>query len=296
MAHALTTLKVKCPHCHIFLKDKEVQLDGKDSIKLNIDNDGKKGHIWISAKYGSNTDKIDIDIPESSIPTFTCPKCSHDLANDEDCNKCGAPMASIQLSNGGMVNFCTRQGCTNNSIEFPEVTFDIDDIERDIKEKEKLNFSLARLFKTKEKISIQDLRQKMLEKRTYLHSYCPTCHKNLTDAQSLSLRIITQDDQMGFLITSPFLGDSMIKCTLNIEEGTQIKEIQCPYCETNLIKSGASCRSCGSKVAGLFVPGDSHLVEYMICTRKGCLCHGLDEDDILDIKAAYHSISDKEKR
>lgn len=292
MANALTALKVKCPHCHIFLKDDSVQIDDRSSIKLDVAHDQLKGHIWLSSKYGSNSYQTDVDIPDESIIDFSCPHCHTNLENNIDCNKCGAPMASIQLSNGGVVNFCTRQGCSNNSIEFPELSFE-SNIEHEIEESEKLSFSLKRLFKPKEKIKLEQLRDEVLKRKTYLHSYCPHCNKGLTDNYSLSLKIITDDDKMGFLILSPYLGESMIKCTLNIEEGSVLKEIQCPYCDTNLVSERKVCRSCGSPVAPILVPADSSLVEFMICTKKGCLCHGLDKDDILDIKATYHTLAEK---
>ncbi len=289
MTERLTTLKVKCPHCQGFLKDKDVQLDGYESIKMNISSGGKNGEFWISSVYGSNSFKSNLKINATELVDFSCPLCSASLNTQIECSRCGAPMAQFHLSNGGIVNFCTRQGCNNNSIEFPEESKGSGG---HIKVEERRSFWERLNMKTpKHEQHIVNI----VPESTYLHSYCPHCLKSLSDKKSTSVKVKTSSGDMGFLILSPFLNNLAIKCTLNIPDDELLKDIACPYCHKSLVTHDHNCHQCDSPVAELLVPGDSKLIHYHICTKKGCNCHGLTDHDIIDIKSAYVALSNAYK-
>lgn len=269
-------IQVKCPHCHAFLKDTNVLLDKKESIKMNIEHKGKKGSIWLSSKYGSEKFTTDLNIKTNEIVDFSCPVCGKSLTTDVECGRCHAPMASFHLSNARIVNFCTRKGCNNNVIG------ELHTAEDELELQPKPKFSLKRIFAAS-KISLFNEPDS-----TYVHSFCPHCLKSLSDKNSVSLKLITDNNRMGFLILSPFLDQPSIKSTINIEDGELIKDLLCPYCNESLIKEGKSCNKCKSNVAELLVPANSRVIGYNICTKKGCLSHGLSNQDIANIDSFYH--------
>jgi rRNA maturation endonuclease Nob1 len=45
-----------------------------------------------------------------------------------------------------------------------------------------------------------------------------------------------------------------------------------------------NCEKCGSPVAMIAISARSKLIDFYICSKKGCRWHGLSEDDIEEIK------------
>jgi len=286
MTKNITSVRVKCPHCNAFLKDKEVLLDNKESIKMNIRTVDHSGHIWISSLHGSNNFTSSIDIKPSEIVTFSCTFCDKELTSQINCCKCNAPMANFHLSNGAVVNFCTRNNCNNNFIEFPDETDEEGNL---IIDGQRARLSLKSLIDILSGKKIE--RDIKVDNRIYINCYCPKCLKSLTDNKTLSLKAVTSNNETGFLILSPYINDNMIKSTVNLKDDEILKDLICPYCDASLINQ-TKCTICHNQVATTYVPANSRILHYQICTKKGCMCHGLSDKDIFDIKASYEYISE----
>ena len=46
----------------------------------------------------------------------------------------------------------------------------------------------------------------------------------------------------------------------------------------------SECPVCGSDVIKINVGARTKLIDFYICTKKGCRWHGLSEDDLFDIR------------
>ncbi len=117
MTHQIE-VSVKCPHCGESMMNSSVLVDRLPSIDIEAVVDSKKGHVYLSQIYGSYNkvfSGVD-DIPEALVQC-SCPAC-HDLLPIVRSCKCKAPVAYVNLTLGGTVNFCTRNGCRGHSLEF----------------------------------------------------------------------------------------------------------------------------------------------------------------------------------
>jgi len=112
---------VNCPSCGKSLMNSEIQIDNLPSIGIDAKVGGKTGKIYLSQIYGSYNKQFEgvEDIPET-IVDFICPECREPLPIQKVCN-CNAPVAALNLEIGGMVNFCTRNGCSHHSVEFNDL-------------------------------------------------------------------------------------------------------------------------------------------------------------------------------
>jgi hypothetical protein len=116
-------LSVKCPECQISLMDPNVQINNKDSIKLNIrTSTGERGAIWLSSVYGDFNYSSDLKIPEDDVVQFYCPSCGRLLnRKNVSCDACDAPIVSFHCIVGGRVNICSRNGCKNHAVVFEDL-------------------------------------------------------------------------------------------------------------------------------------------------------------------------------
>lgn len=114
-------INVKCPLCHADLMDETHLVDKKPGIKLGVQVGEKEGTVWLSAVYGSYKHKSDIVIDKKQIVDFFCPHCKMSIVTDVSCAKCRAPVAYMYLAKGGRINFCTRNGCTQHSLQFEDI-------------------------------------------------------------------------------------------------------------------------------------------------------------------------------
>jgi methionyl-tRNA synthetase len=101
--------------------DNEQQLNGKPSIKINIQGGGVRGTIRLCSIYGCYDHKSEIDLSKVDIAEFSCPSCNQLLTGKEVCDKCGAPMISFLLDVGGKVSICSRKGCTKHFVAFENI-------------------------------------------------------------------------------------------------------------------------------------------------------------------------------
>jgi hypothetical protein len=109
---------VKCPSCGKSLINSDIRIDDFPSIDITAKVGDKSGRIYLSQIYGSYNKKFEgiEDIP-GIVVDCSCPKCLKHFPIRKIC-ECNAPVVTLQLEVGGMVNFCTRNGCPHHSVEF----------------------------------------------------------------------------------------------------------------------------------------------------------------------------------
>ena len=122
----------------------------------------------------------------------------------------------------------------------------------------------------------------IIETGAFLHSYCPECKKSLIEDDMLKLKI--SNGEKGFLMLSPYLNVFTSKSTIFLSEDKVVKDVQCPHCNTSLITDNRTCGKCSSPVAKINVGARTKLIDFYICTKKGCKWHGLNEEDYIDIR------------
>ncbi len=111
MTRNMLVLAVRCPQCGATLTE---------GMKVNLDatvrGTHRDGVVSLSAVFGDYSIETDLDIPETAIVDFRCPKCEASLMLPLPCKACGAPMASLDLISGGYLEFCSRRGCKAHAL------------------------------------------------------------------------------------------------------------------------------------------------------------------------------------
>jgi predicted RNA-binding Zn-ribbon protein involved in translation (DUF1610 family) len=107
----MLVLEVRCPQCgEALTQGMKVQLDA------TVHDTQQDGVVFLSAVFGEYSVETDLDIPEGALVDFRCPKCDASLMLPLPCKVCGAPMASLDLTRGGYLEFCTRRGCKAHAL------------------------------------------------------------------------------------------------------------------------------------------------------------------------------------
>jgi predicted RNA-binding Zn-ribbon protein involved in translation (DUF1610 family) len=101
--------------------DNDHHVNGQPGIKVNIESEGKKGHIWLCPIYDCFKHDADIEITPNEIVEFYCPHCKKTLTREIKCKLCDAPMVGLTISIGGKVNVCSRKGCKNHYVVFEDL-------------------------------------------------------------------------------------------------------------------------------------------------------------------------------
>ena len=118
---SVVSVSARCPLCKKSLMDYERVLNGRPSIKMNIQGGGKRGTIHLCSIYGSYDHESDINLENVDITEFSCPSCNQLLNGNENCDKCGAPLVSLSMDVGGKVTICSRKGCLKHFVAFEDV-------------------------------------------------------------------------------------------------------------------------------------------------------------------------------
>ncbi len=275
------SLNLNCPHCGHSLMDPETLVDNETSIMLHIDIAKKKGDINLSSIYGSYNYVSSVETPKDELAVFSCPHCGKDVNTKEECNVCKASMVTLIMDMGGKINFCSRSGCKNHNVEF-----------------EDLNNALRKMY---QEFGYQSIHshdevieelieepvnedQEILETGAFLYSYCPHCRRSLIESDMLKLKLVKDKNETGFVLLSPYLNVFSSKSTVFLAEGKPVGDLRCFHCDESLMVSDKNCELCGSPVAVISIGARSKLIDFYICSKKGCRWHGLSEDDINDIK------------
>ncbi|MBI5403483.1 MAG: hypothetical protein HY959_08780 [Ignavibacteriae bacterium] len=276
------SLNVKCPICgHSFMDDEHL-VDNEPSIKLNIKIAAKDGFINLSSIYGSYNYICSVETPTNDIAEFTCPHCHEELHSKVECKVCKAPMVPFYLDMGGKVSICSRAGCKNHAVEFDDLTNALTKFYQEygfIRESTEEEKEFAELPEPE-----KDENLEILETGTFLQAYCPHCKRTLLDADMLKLKIVNDRKETGEVMLSPYLNIFSSKSTVFLPEGKPVTDLKCWHCDESLMKKEKKCVSCGSPVARISISARSKLIDFFICSKKGCRWHGLSEDDINEIK------------
>ncbi len=111
MSKQMLLLDVSCPNCQGSLNEgQKVHLDAY------IRETNQDGKVYLSALFGDHTVSTDLDIADGMAVEFRCPLCDQSLMLEMPCRLCGAPMASLNIQGGGVVEFCSRRGCKAHAL------------------------------------------------------------------------------------------------------------------------------------------------------------------------------------
>lgn len=111
-------VNVKCPYCRKSLMDEGKKIDGYSSIRTKIQYRDKSGVLHLSSIFGSYNIESDIYIPKDEMVLFSCPECNASLLLKDLCEECKAPLAYLELKNGGKVQICSRRGCKYHFMDY----------------------------------------------------------------------------------------------------------------------------------------------------------------------------------
>jgi ssDNA-binding Zn-finger/Zn-ribbon topoisomerase 1 len=276
------SLKLKCPKCGHSLMDKDQKVDNEPSIHLNVSCEGNEGKIWLSSIYGSYNFIADIELPKDVIAQFSCPHCHDEIPSMSECLTCGATMVYFYLDMGGKVSVCSRSGCKNHFVEFDDLSVALKRMYQEYGYAGKQQKRPADETKKAEAPKISEA-EEIIESGTFLQTYCPYCSKSLIEEDMLKLKIADEDEE-GILMLSPYLNVFSSKSTIYLSEEKAVKDLSCPHCDHSLIEHDVSCDRCGSSVAKIQVSARTKLIDFYLCTKKGCKWHGLSSKDLYDIR------------
>ena len=109
-------LSVACTRCNHLLIDTDTYVDGHPSIRFVVSFARKHGSLRLSALYGSDTFQSDHEIPAETVVDFFCPHCHASIAAGS-CPKCDAPMIPMSVRGGGILQVCSRRGCSKHRLD-----------------------------------------------------------------------------------------------------------------------------------------------------------------------------------
>ncbi len=276
------SIHIKCPMCGKGLMDHNKKVDNEPSINLIIQEGEHKGLIWLSSIYGSYNFVSEIEIGMEALAEFYCPHCRGHFHSEDSCKVCEAPMADFNLEMGGKVSVCTRNGCQNHAIEFEDLSQALKRLYQEYGfrgRKYPKNLDLRTEPEPEDKK--QSERSEILETGSFLNTYCPHCRKSLIENDMLKLKIINGGE--GYLMLSPYLNVFTSKSTIFLSEDKTVSDLKCFHCDTSLIDA-KECETCGSPAAKISISARTKFIDFYICTKKGCKWHGLNEEDLYEIR------------
>jgi len=280
--YEFVALSLKCRFCGESLMDKKVLVDNEASIKLNVEQGNKKGVIHLSSIYGSYNYTCDFEIPDGEIASFSCPHCHKEMNSKDECLACGGDMVPFYLDMGGKVSICARSGCKNHHVEFEDLSLALRKLYQEY------GFRGRKYPKDERKVTeakpekVMTEAEEIIESGSFLQSYCPHCRKSLIENEMLKLKIVNGKE--GFLLLSPYLNSFTSKSTIFLPEDKAVSDIKCFHCDRSLVVEDKTCGKCGSPISKINVSASSKLIDFYICTKKGCKWHGLSEEDLYSIK------------
>jgi len=280
----LISLGVKCPVCGHSLMDEKRPVDNCPSIKLNISVGEDSGVINLSSVWESYNFICSIDTPKKEIIQLSCPHCNSDIKCKTDCDICDAPMIHLDLELGGDVCICSRMGCRNHFVKFVDFSFALKQLYIDAglvgrPYMEDMSFPVEKKVPKTE----EEERAELMKSGTFLMSYCPHCKKSLIEENSIKLKV-ARGAKSGYLMLSPYLNIFTSRSTIRLPEDKLIEDIKCIHCDHSLMMEEKKCLECGSETARVVVGATSRLMDFYICSKKGCTWHGLSREDMDDIR------------
>ncbi|MBT3224046.1 MAG: hypothetical protein HN348_33675, partial [Proteobacteria bacterium] len=110
-------VEVACSRCNHGLMDVTHPIDDYPSIRITASFDDKHGWLRLSSLYGSHHVESEHPIRPNTIAQLFCPHCHTKLVGAMNCPECVAPMASMIIRGGGVVQICTRHGCNGHLLD-----------------------------------------------------------------------------------------------------------------------------------------------------------------------------------
>ncbi|MCD4797328.1 MAG: hypothetical protein K8R49_09215 [Candidatus Cloacimonetes bacterium] len=221
-------------------------------------------------------------IPENEIVIFECPHCKTQIVSDKKCEACTSPLVQLNLLDGGKVSLCSKAGCKNHSVEFQDLKTALGHIYGDFSYhgNSTRNIKIIKNPKEKQKEKIKKDDRETIISGTYLQSFCPHCQKSLIENNMLKFKIEKDNKESGYLLLSPYLNIFSHKSTIRLPEKKAVKQIKCWHCDSSLLEKDRKCPKCNSEVAKIAVAAMSKMIDFYICSKKGCTWHGLSDEDL----------------
>ncbi len=113
-------VEVSCPRCNRSLMLPEHPILGLPSIHVTVSFQRKHGWLRLSSLYGSFQLEAEHELPADSVADFFCPRCHGQLRSTKLCPHCDAPMISLLVKGGGMIQFCSRRGCKEHLLDLSD--------------------------------------------------------------------------------------------------------------------------------------------------------------------------------
>ncbi len=111
MTKEMLLLEVTCPNCGDLLTEgRRVHLDAY------VKETHQDGEVFLSAIFGDYAIETELEIPKGAVAEFRCPTCDMSIMLNTPCKLCDAPLASLNLREGGYLEFCSRRGCTGHAL------------------------------------------------------------------------------------------------------------------------------------------------------------------------------------
>ena len=110
-------LTVSCSRCNHSLMDPDHPIDGSPSIRVTASFERKHGWLRLSSLYGSFTVESEYPIRTDTVLDLFCPHCHTELKGASSCPLCSAPMVSMIVRAGGIVQICSRRGCKGHMLD-----------------------------------------------------------------------------------------------------------------------------------------------------------------------------------
>jgi len=269
--------------------DKEYPVDNEPSVKLKIRTEDAEGFIRLSSVYGSYNYVCDFQPKKDNISRFSCPGCGALITSEIKCDLCKAPMVPLFLDIGGKVAFCSRAGCKNHFVEFEDLSNALRKFYQEYGNHQKLHIEIEK--DKVEEIQVEDVDseekddiKEIIESGTFLHTYCPHCKKSLIESDMLKLKIVNDKNEEGYIFLSPYLNIFSTRSTVFLKEDKILNDMKCFHCDESLVLKDKTCEKCDSPVALISIGARTKLIDFYMCSKKGCTWHGLSEDDINEIK------------
>ncbi len=279
----IISLRVKCPLCSTSLMDRDQKVDNEPGIKLEITIGNQKGIIWLSSIYESYNYLTDIEIKTNEIAVFHCPACHGEIVSDDKCDACHAPLVPFHLVDGGKVTICSRAGCKKHSVAFEDLSTALNYFY------DRYTYGQVPYPGVKEKPAVSkviteaDDDKEIIKSGSFLSSYCPHCRNSLIENRMIRLGVESESGEKGFLMLSPYLNVFTHKSTVKLPEKHPIKSISCPHCNEKLFVADKKCPVCKSDIARIQVAAMNRIIDFYICSKKGCTWHGLSDEDLQSI-------------
>ena len=109
-------ISVSCSRCNHSLMDPDHLIDGLPAVRVTVSFERKHGWLRLSCLYGSHSLESEYEIPMDQVLDFFCPHCHAERKGASDCPECGAPMVSLIVHGGGIVQVCSRRGCKGHML------------------------------------------------------------------------------------------------------------------------------------------------------------------------------------